>query len=122
MDKRRKQLEAKLQKRDSYLKRYYGMSLQDYKIMLDKQDGKCYICQRNAEEFTKNLCVDHDHKTGEVRGLLCNYCNKYLVGRHRDPKIIYRIYEYLSQPRPGFIVPKKKKRSRKGGKRHTSNP
>ncbi len=65
--------------RRRYLKRTYGLSLEEFEEMLRKQDYKCAICRCNF----KKRCIDHDHKTGEIRGLLCNHCNTGL-GRFRD--------------------------------------
>ena len=57
------------------LKYEYGITLDDYNKMFNEQEGKCAICQRHQNELKKILYVDHDHKTGEVRGLLCKNCN-----------------------------------------------
>lgn len=97
----------------SRIKRVYGITKEQYDEL---DDGKCYVCQREWSP-TVRPCVDHDHKTGEVRGLLCIYCNRYRVGKFRDPDVVYRIYEYLRRNRKGWIVPpkKKKKRSTKNG-------
>lgn len=57
------------------LQRRYGLSIEDYNRMYDKQGGKCACCLIPSEEFKNGLHVDHDHKTGEVRGLLCTQCN-----------------------------------------------
>lgn len=67
--------EARRSKRtrfNSYLKREYGLTLEQYEKMLDGQNGKCAICLR---EPTKKIHVDHCHASGAVRGLLCNGCN-----------------------------------------------
>jgi hypothetical protein len=55
----------KSQRKDQ-LKYYYGMSLADYNALLIRQNGACAICKQT---FAQNLCVDHSHVTGEVRGL-----------------------------------------------------
>lgn len=47
-----------------------------------KQDGKCGICGKPQTAFKKRLNLDHNHKTLQIRGLLCYYCNKFVVGRH----------------------------------------
>ena len=47
-----------------------------------KQNGKCAICRKPQTAFKRRLCLDHNHKTGQLRGLLCFYCNKRVVGRH----------------------------------------
>ena len=56
------------------LKSKYGMSIKDYDEMVIKQNKKCAICNN----LKKRLVIDHDHKTGKVRGLLCDSCNHLL--------------------------------------------
>ncbi len=51
------------------------MGQEEYDELLNNQDGKCAICKYSWEENTENMCVDHDHETGKVRGLLCRSCN-----------------------------------------------
>jgi len=64
-------------------KRLYGVNSDDYYDLLEKQKYKCAICGRHKDEFKFSLCVDHDHKTGKVRGLLCHGCNVG-IGRMED--------------------------------------
>lgn len=71
----------KLTKRDKYLRKKYSISEATYKVMLKSFSGKCWICRRPPKKSVLN--VDHDHKTGQVRGLLCFFCNKYMIGRRR---------------------------------------
>lgn len=75
--------------------------MRDYRTLFMRQGGKCAICKvappggvfRENEKAT--LCVDHDHATGEVRGLLCGQCNTGL-GMFRDnPANLQRAIEYL---------------------------
>lgn len=68
-------------KRDKYLQLKYGITQAVYEIMLQVNDGKCWICDRPPKP-SKNLHVDHAHKTKQVRGLLCWQCNRRLIGRH----------------------------------------
>lgn len=69
--------------REWHLSKRFGMSLADYMAMHTAQDGKCAICT-GVETVTdrmgriKPLAVDHDHRTGAVRGLACNRCNHIL--------------------------------------------
>jgi len=63
------------------LKKNYGITIDDYYDKLKEQKGCCAICGRNGNTLAKrskprNLSVDHDHNTGEIRGLLCNSCNR----------------------------------------------
>ena len=93
--------------RNAYLKKHYSISHEDYLRLLDKFDGKCWVCKKTQESFIKNLNVDHDHVTGDVRGLLCYTCNRQVIGRNRDPSIHLNAYEYLKGPFTGFKVPEK---------------
>ena len=74
--------------RRSHLKRKYGISLEEYNKLSEKQEHKCAICG-NSEMNTKNnvLCIDHNHTTGKVRALLCGLCNTGL-GNFLDNKIL----------------------------------
>jgi len=62
----------------SWIKCRYGIVYEDYLSMHREQDYKCKICERHADEFKKGLVVDHNHKTGKVRALLCTNCNSQL--------------------------------------------
>jgi DNA-directed RNA polymerase subunit RPC12/RpoP len=106
----------KERQRNARLLRIYGIDLQQYLCLLLQQGGCCAICQRDYTEFKTNLAVDHDHFTGEVRGLLCSHCNHRLVGRHRDPELLRRIADYVEQG-TGWFVPKKKKAIKRKPKR-----
>lgn len=63
-------------KEDYRLKNLYGISIEEYEMMYKRQGRKCAICRQDRSEM--KLCVDHDHITGEIRGLLCQQCNKGL--------------------------------------------
>lgn len=52
----------------------YGLTEEGYKEMLEKQGGVCAICSKR-EINGLSLAIDHDHRTGKVRGLLCRMCN-----------------------------------------------
>ena len=78
----------------------YKITSDDYSNMLNKQDGKCAICNRIEKSITKNkkikpLGVDHDHKTGKIRGLLCTNCNVGLGYFEDDPDILIKAIKYL---------------------------
>ncbi len=64
--------------RKYFYKRDYGISIEEYNKMFENQKGCCKICGRHQSLFKQRLCVDHNHKTMEVRGLLCHTCNKFL--------------------------------------------
>ena len=64
--------------KNSALKTNYGITLDEYNQMFIEQNGCCAICEKHQSEFKRALAVDHDHKTGEVRALLCLACNTKL--------------------------------------------
>lgn len=98
--------ERKARSREHHLRSKYGISSEQYNSLLKSQDGKCGVCERAAEEFKTRLAVDHNHATGEIRGLLCSYCNHRLIGRHRDPKLLRKMADYVERG-TGWFVPKK---------------
>lgn len=59
--------------------RQYGITIEDYNRMFDHQKGRCAICKKHQSELNKRLHIDHNHDTGKVRGLLCSWCNAYVV-------------------------------------------
>lgn len=78
--KNRKYNKENPDKRKSAILKYeYGITLEDYNKMFNAQGGKCAICQKHQNELKRTLCVDHDHKTGAVRELLCMTCNTELA-------------------------------------------
>lgn len=79
------------------IKERYGLTPEQYWTLYEAQEGCCYICQR-ATGKVKRLAVDHDHKTGYVRGLLCGPCNKILGHLRDDLLAAYRVVEYLEVP------------------------
>lgn len=79
------------------LLRRYGITRTDYWDLYQFQGGVCYICQR-ATGKTKRLTVDHDHRSGLVRGLLCSTCNTILGHFRDDPDAAQRIIDYLGEP------------------------
>lgn len=72
--------------KDYRLRKRYGIDLQEYQYMLHDQDYKCAICGKKNEDEKYGLVVDHNHATGHVRGLLCSYCNRRIVGRIGDDR------------------------------------
>jgi hypothetical protein len=83
------------------LKRHFGLTLQEYEEMERAQGGACAVCGKPEHVVDKagrlrNLAVDHCHKTGKIRGLLCTNCNKALGHFKDDPVLLQRAIEYLS--------------------------
>lgn len=76
----------------------YGLTTEQYWEIYAAQGGVCYICRR-ARGLRKKLSVDHCHATGTVRGLLCQRCNRDVLGHLRDdPEAGLRIASYLREP------------------------
>lgn len=69
----------KSQKRNRQLLAKFGISLNEYNDKLKAQKGLCEICKLSERSFNKSLSVDHDHRTGQIRGLLCNNCNSRII-------------------------------------------
>ena len=71
------------------------MTVESYEDMLKSQGGCCSICDKTRNKNGTRLCVDHDHKTGKVRGLLCHDCNTSLGKMNDDLDLLYRAVSYL---------------------------
>lgn len=69
------------------------MTPEQYDAMLSEQAGRCAICQ----DRPPRLYIDHDHATGEVRGLLCNRCNVALGFLRDSPEAAIAAAMYLSR-------------------------
>jgi len=80
-------------RRDYTLQKKYGITLAQYERMLGKQGGGCAICGRVAK--TRSLNVDHCHRTGAVRGILCHSCNRGLPFFRDNPALFRKAAEYL---------------------------
>jgi hypothetical protein len=73
------------------IKNKYGITEQEWLQLLDKQGGHCACCPA-----TEELCVDHCHTTGKVRGLLCQHCNRALGFFRDNPEYITNALNYLN--------------------------
>lgn len=99
--------EREYQKTEKYLNRRRAMewkrrgikdiSTQKYSDLLKAQNKKCAICGTDKNISGKVLCVDHDHKTGLTRGLLCTKCNLGIGYLKDDLDIIYKAVSYLEE-------------------------
>ncbi len=70
-----------------------GVTDDEYQDMLIAQGGVCFICERSTRHGDPALAVDHDHRTGLIRGLLCRWCNFDLLGVHGDDERAADRYE-----------------------------
>ena len=72
----------------------YMMTAREYQWLIHRQEGRCAICG-TAPPLDKPLCVDHCHKTGKIRGLLCHSCNM-AIGQLKDNwRVLKSAYKYL---------------------------
>jgi hypothetical protein len=83
--------ERQIDSRKSKLKKF-GLTDEDYVKLFIKQNGRCYLCREKVEG---NFCIDHNHKTGKVRGLLCSWCNKGIGFLQDNPELLRRAADYL---------------------------
>ena len=91
-------------KRDAYLRKKYGLSLAQFEKMLELQKGLCGICQRFLPG-QRRMFPDHDHKTGQVRGILCWTCNFRVLGRGLEkPELHEAAARYLRSTFDGRTV------------------
>jgi len=91
--------EFKAKRRDEYLQKRYGITLGEYGVMSDAQDGRCAICldEPGLDRKGRNaLHVDHCHATGNVRGLLCSACNTALGTFQDDEDRLIAAAAYLN--------------------------
>ncbi len=84
--------ERKRISRERQIKHMYGITLVEYDEMFTTQNGVCAICAEPPETV---LHVDHDHATGNVRGLLCSPCNTSLGGFRDNPTLLMAAVAYL---------------------------
>jgi hypothetical protein len=100
-ERQRKWVNNRLEESRNYarwysIERKYGITEEDYNNMFTNQGGRCKICGRHQTEFNYRLYVDHDHATGNIRGLLCHRCN-FMIGLAEDNKsLLLSAIEYLS--------------------------
>lgn len=81
-------------KLDSYYKSKYGITWEQRETMLRKQLFSCALCFKPETDFKRRLHVDHNHKTGKVRALVCYRCNKFVIGRH-NLQSASKLYNYM---------------------------
>lgn len=74
----------------------YGITLEEYNMLLEEQGGNCAICSKPPDSGrAKYLYVDHCHNTIKIRGLLCSNCNKGIGFFRDDPELIEKAINYL---------------------------
>lgn len=81
--------------KERHLKRTYGITLQEYNDLLQKQQDLCSTCKTHKSAFDYDLHVDHNHITGKVRGLLCGDCNRAIGMLKDSTTIVSNVLDYL---------------------------
>lgn len=87
-----------LEREDAIIRRQYGISMQEFDRLLEFQKHGCAICNKPITKLSRRMNIDHDHKTGQVRGLLCSGCNTGLGHLGDDVQGLKRALEYLENP------------------------
>ena len=88
-------------------KKSYGMSQEDYDLLLKHQNYRCKICSVSTQEleekypttYHKKLVVDHCHSSGNVRALLCHHCNIFVGYLETKEKVLNEALKYIDEHR-----------------------
>ena len=99
--------------RNSRFKTLYGITLDQFNKMKEDQHGLCATCGKKP---IKTLCVDHDHVTGKVRGLLCSSCNRGIGLLQDSIDILKQSVKYLRKYKDDNSVSKAESKKSKDNK------
>lgn len=77
------------------LRKDYGLTVADWNMLFDVQQGCCYICGKHQSILKSRLCVDHSHESGKVRSLLCCKCNMALGLVEESTDILQKRLSYV---------------------------
>jgi len=98
------------ERRDRHLQKHYGITEGVFQLLVAYQKGECAICGTHYSKLAKGrfvgevrLMVDHDHKTGEVRGLLCHKCN-HRLDLLTDAEMVRKTLAYLTTNQKGRVA------------------
>lgn len=85
-------------KRNGACKKAYGITLRQKKEMILNQNNKCLSCGTDLRKLkSKNICIDHDHKSKQIRGILCHHCNVVLGLMKEDYDKILKLAKYCKK-------------------------
>ena len=90
--------------RNNRIKRIYGIEEKEYEMMARYQENKCAICKKETKQ---KLVIDHDHSSGDVRGLLCANCNSALGYINDNRQTLENMIDYLTDYPAQFLPIKK---------------
>jgi hypothetical protein len=101
-----------IEKKKIYDKQYqlnkrFNITTEKYNEMFLKQNGCCAICGKHQKKFKKAFAVDHCHKTGEIRGLLCSNCNRAIGYLYDNILYLNSAIQYLNKYNVGEIYLKR---------------
>lgn len=102
-ERSRKYQKSHIQEKKEYdLKRKFGITQEEYNKILKDQNSVCFLClnvetRKHKNTITQRLSIDHDHKTGKIRGLLCNNCNRGIGLLQDNSEILKRAVFYLER-------------------------
>ena len=82
--------------RNKHLQRLFGITIEEYELILKNQNDVCAICG-GVNKNNRTLAVDHNHITGKVRGLLCNRCNPAVGFLLEDILLAEKIISYIKK-------------------------
>lgn len=82
-----------IKSREKHLRIKFGITQNEYELLASKQNGICLICGKQPK---KTFHIDHDHETGQIRGLLCCPCNQMLGLAHDNPDVLESAAKYLN--------------------------
>jgi hypothetical protein len=85
-------------RRSSVIKANYGIDIAEFNRMLAQQNGVCAVCD-GVQPDGRRLAIDHCHKTGAIRGLLCSTCNTSIGHAKDDPTLLRAMADYLERSR-----------------------
>lgn len=94
--------EKKLARKDYNLRKRYGISLDQFQAILAAQGNVCAVCRKDKKVF----CLDHNHKTLKVRGVVCLNCNLRVIGGARDQDhLLINAAEYVTNNPADLVFP-----------------
>tara|TARA_B110000977_G_scaffold15929_1_gene19447 strand:+ start:156 stop:485 length:330 start_codon:yes stop_codon:yes gene_type:complete len=109
MDKKQYKKEYDLKNKDKIkqswrkysLRVRYNITTEQYDTILKQQNNCCDVCGEHESKFKNSLCVDHNHSTGKIRGLLCNNCNSAFGKLKENTNIMYNLINYANKYNKG---------------------
>lgn len=92
-------------KKARYVQRTYGMTLEQYQTLVTLRRG-CWVCLKTKRKDGRplTLFIEHDHKSGRVRGVACMRCNRFILGQHHDGALLRRAADYLDSTFDGRAI------------------